>query len=110
MTPLDLPRVVPYRKMDSYLLNPIHPVGRSKAAYFARFGFTREDWSTAASALVGHGETNPVVETRHEAHGVLYAHRCTVETPDGRNPCIVTVWIHRHGEDVLSFVTAYPAE
>ncbi|MBV9734399.1 MAG: hypothetical protein JO209_00715 [Acidisphaera sp.] len=40
--------------------------------------------------------------------GIKYVVRCVLTTPDGRDPCVLSVWI----DDAVGrprFVTAYPA-
>ena len=51
--------VVPLEKIEDYLLNPGHPIGGSKAAFFRAFGFSREEWRLLAEALREHGRANP---------------------------------------------------
>jgi hypothetical protein len=46
--------VVPERKMALYLLNPAHPAGGSKAAFFLSFGFIVSEWQRLAGALLQH--------------------------------------------------------
>jgi hypothetical protein len=46
--------IVPERKVTEYLLNPSHPAGGSKAAFFLSFGFTRIAWQELAEALQRH--------------------------------------------------------
>ena len=50
-------------KILGYLLCASHPDGRTKAAFFARFGFTRQQWPTLARSLATHGANHPVAET-----------------------------------------------
>lgn len=54
---------VPEKKITHYLLNPAHPAGGSKAAFFLRFGFTAPEWSQLAHALLRHAGENEVVVT-----------------------------------------------
>ncbi|WP_409565099.1 DUF6883 domain-containing protein [Methylobacterium sp. J-090] len=39
--------------------------------------------------------------------GTKYVVRCNVETPDGRNPCILSVWNVLPGTTNALFITAY---
>lgn len=57
-----------------------------------------------------HPERNPIDEVRQDRWGVRTAFRCRVRTPDGRDPCIVSVWIVPPGREEAVFVTAYPAD
>ena len=110
MTPASLARrTVPRDKILEYLLNPEHPLGSPKARFFFARGFSIEEWQRLAAALNGHPARNPVEETIATAFGTKYVVRCKVETPDGRNPCIVTVWMQEQAEPAR-LVTAYPAE
>lgn len=40
--------IVEREKVADYLLNPEHRYGASKARFFARFGFSRENWKVLA--------------------------------------------------------------
>jgi len=64
--------VVPERKIVGYLLNPAHPAGGSKAAFFIRFGFSAADWSRLAEALLGQARANEIAEAEPTPHGTRY--------------------------------------
>jgi len=64
---------VPESKMISYLLNPAHPVGGSKAVFFLGFGFTAAEWQRLAWALRTHAIENEVLESEETRHGIRYA-------------------------------------
>jgi len=103
------PRTVPQAKLTDYLLNPAHPAGGPKATFFHAFGFSAERLDVMRAALAAHPDCNPVDEMHLDRWGTRYVVRCSVETPDGRNPCILTVWIVPPGQDQAQLVTAYPA-
>lgn len=96
--------------MTGYLLDPDHPVGGAKAAFFQGFGFSERAWPIFEAALTEHPHRNPVESVRRDRWGIRYAVRCTVRTPDGRDPCIVSVWIVPPDQEEAVFVTAYPAD
>lgn len=108
MSPVFPPRIVPPAKLTDYLLQPDHPVGASKAAFFQAFGFTLGQPEIMAAALVDHPERNPVSGVEAGTWGVKYTVRCHIRTPDGRDPCILSVWIVPPGSDLARLVTAYP--
>jgi hypothetical protein len=110
VSPAVPPRIVPPAKLTDYLLRPDHPVGGSKAAFFQAFGFTRERPAIMAAALVDHPERNPVSAVETGPWGVKYIVRCHLRTPDGRDPCILSVWIVTPGSALARLVTAYPNE
>ncbi len=91
-----------------YLLNQEHPRGKDKAAFFTRFGFSVAEWKVLAEALVTHAEAHEVSDTLHTAEGSHYVIEGELQTPDGRNPAIRTVWVIDTGSEIPRFVTAYP--
>lgn len=97
-------------KLTDYLLCFSHPDGGSKAEFFARFGFRVEDWQVLAEALRRHGADNDVVNTVDSAYGPRYAVDGPLETPDGRNPLVRTVWIIEKGSAGPRLITAHPLE
>ena len=100
---------VPQAKITDYLLNPDHEEGGPKSAFFRAFGFSAERVEEMAMALVDHPERKPAETARAGPWGAKYVVRCSVQTPDGRNPCILTVWMLPPGEESARPLTAYPA-
>lgn len=99
-----------------YLLHPAHPDGAPKAAFFARFGYTADNLTDFRMAVADHARDNDLLEKTPTGdlleqtptgYGMRYVVRCNLRTPDGRNPCIVTVWIDQ-GPEHARLVTAYP--
>ena len=97
-------------KLTDYLLCVGHPDGGSKAEFFTRFGFPVQDWEVLAEALRRHGAYCDVVNTVDSAHGTRYAVDGPLETPDGRNPLVRTVWIIEKGSATPRLITAHPLE
>jgi filamentous hemagglutinin len=95
------------KKVRDYLLNPQHPQNGGKAAFSTAFGFNRFSWSLLGSALAQHPKSHAVAAVSHSVHGVKYEVRCSVQSPDGRNPCITSMWIIEP-ELPPRLVTAYP--
>ena len=100
--------LVPRTKVLDYLLSAAHPVGRHKAVFFTRFGFTADDWSALASALMQHAADHDTAFTDESPFGTRYTVEGELDTPDGRTPIIRTVWFIETGEETPRFVTAYP--
>jgi hypothetical protein len=98
---------VEQKKVVEYLLNSSHAAGSSKAAFFERFGFTSRSWSLLADALLEHGRLRIVVDELETKFGIKYVVECSIDTPDGRNPCIRSVWVCEH-ERPPRLITAYP--
>jgi hypothetical protein len=99
---------VPEAKVTRYLLNPAHPAGGSKAAFFLRFGFTAGRWQQLAEALVRHARENEVVQSEQTRHGTRYAVDGSLPAPDGNLLQVRSAWYFDPGSDTPRFVTAHP--
>ncbi len=91
-----------------YLLSSTHPVGRTKAEFFAGLGYTREDWAVLAADLRTLAERTEATATATTAFGTKCEIRGEVVGPNNRRAGIVTAWIILVDEDFPRFVTAYP--
>ncbi len=98
---------VPRRKVVAYLLNPEHPDGWGKAAFFTRFGFSKQAWNTLAAALRKHVLENDVASVVKTTLGVRYVIEGPIEAPNGRTPNVRSVWF-QEGNLPPRLVTAYP--
>ncbi len=97
--------VVADRKVRDYLLAPAQP----KSIFFNAAGFRRAAWPALQGALKRHAETRAIATISTSPFGTKYVLQCGLETPDGRAPCVKTVWITHPGGIEPHFVTAYPA-
>ena len=106
--------IVEEKKLLGYLLNFEHDDGKDKAAFFVRFGFSRERWRELAEALKGHAIKNALVKTVESAFGTRYVVEGPMRAPDGRAPWVRTVWIVEAEEALREspprLVTAYPLQ
>ena len=99
---------VPERKITHYLLNPAHPAGGSKAAFFLRFGFTVAEWARLADALRQHARENDVVLVEETPHGTRHVVEGLLTAPDGRRLNVRAAWYIHPGSSAPQFVTAHP--
>ena len=95
-------------KITEYLLCSTHPDGGGKAKFFTRFGFRLESWDVFAQALREHGARHPVVKKVESAYGIRYTIDGEIETPDGRNPRVRTVWLTEGKTTIPRLITAHP--
>jgi len=100
--------VVPERKVVAYLLSFTHPDGKSKAAFFSRFGFTAEHWEELVDAFQRHAAENDVATTEDTPYGTSYIVEGRLHTPDGRDPAVRVVWFVEQGQEAPRLVTSYP--
>jgi hypothetical protein len=78
-------------KIIQYLLNPDHSIGAAKEKFFAAHGFSLAHRGALKEALLAHPRNNPVSGQFTNRYGTKYEVRCSLRTPDGRDPCIVSV-------------------
>ena len=97
-------------KIVDYLLNTEHPIGASKAHFFTHFGFSVDKWKSLADALLAHGQTGTVAQTRQTKHGPRYEVEGRLQTPAGRTPFIRSVWQLDDGAVAPRLITAYPLD
>jgi hypothetical protein len=95
-------------KITQYLLNPAHAQGAGKANFFTQFGFSPANWTELKRALLDHACANLVTAVKLISYGDLHEVSCSIKTPDGRNPCIISVWLIKLTDPNPIFVTAYP--
>lgn len=97
-------------KVTDYLLSTSSLYGRSKAKFFFGFGFRIEEWQIFSDALRLHGASHEVVKIEGTSYGTKYIIDGSLETPDGRNPYVRTIWQIDRESDSPRFVTAYPTD
>ncbi len=100
--------IVDESKVVDYLLSARHPDGRAKSAFFSAFGFRAQRWRTFARALRAHEGSGEVAGMSESGYGTRYSVDGVIETPDGRNPRIRTVWIIDSERGAPRLVTAHP--
>ncbi len=95
-------------KLVQYLLNPKHPKGGPKALFFSRFGFGLSNFEACSKALLTLACSGAVVEIEKTEFGKSYRVQGNLQTPDGRNPAINSIWMIDTGSTTPRFITAYP--
>lgn len=100
--------VIPSDKLRDYLLSRSHPLGRSKAAFFRRLGYTESDWAILERDLRSQHLTLDATELEPSSFGRKFLIRGAFVGPTGEGALLVSVWIIRTGENSPRFVTAYP--
>jgi hypothetical protein len=101
---------VPKSKIVGYLLSDSHAIGRHKAVFFKAVGFSEENWSEMATALLRHAAEYDIAKIEDSPFGMRYVVEGIMATPDGRTPWVRTIWFIDTGADAPRFVSAYPLE
>jgi hypothetical protein len=92
-------------KVTDYLFNEGHARGWAKGRFFERFGFRREDPEGLRQALLEHVRRNPAVLDRVSPYGERWMAFGPIQSPDGRNPVIGTVWQFDTATSYPRFIT-----
>lgn len=101
--------LIPTPKLRDYLLDLEHPVGRHKALYLARLGFSRRGWSALEAEIRSLIAREPAWAFPVGPHGQKLRVRGTIRGPWRHSGSLVTFWILETPESVPRFVTAYPS-
>jgi len=99
---------IPRAKLEDYLLNPAHPVGKHKAKVFeSALGFDQSSWELLEMAIRNELPYNEALSTKDDLYGRRYNVTITIKGPNGSEKEVITAWILKTGDDRPSFVTAY---
>jgi hypothetical protein len=111
---MDLPwrtnAIVPPEKLTAYLLSLTHPVGRSKARFFRKLGFTAANADRLQSELLRIAQSQPVTIEETTSFGRKYVIDGRLVGPGGDTEPVRTIWILESDQYVPRFITAYPRE
>ena len=84
-SPVRIGAVVPREKLEGYLLNPEHEIGRHKVRVFAAaLGIRRGDWEHLRDRLATGIVDAPITSVRETAWGRLYEAVVPLEGLNGR--------------------------
>lgn len=103
--------VVPREKLEGYLLNPQHEVGRHKARVFASaLGIHQRDWEYLRDRLEAAVVDASVSSVRETPWGELYEVLFAVEGLNRQTRRVMTVWLVAPDDEPPRLVTAYVGE
>lgn len=94
-------------KVRDYLLNPEHPDGGSKAAWFQSLGYARDHRHELASDLFALAATCEHFATVRTPFGVKYVVKGRIGCKSHRSASVLAVWIVE-ADRPPRLVTAYP--
>ena len=100
-------RAIAEAKLVHYLLDVAHPDVGSKARFFLRFNLGSDHPDVLRRVLMQHPLDHDVHSEQSSPYGERFVIRCSAPMPDGRAPCIRTVW-ELGSDGTPRFVTAFP--
>jgi len=101
--------IVEERKLSDYLLSEMHPVGRAKARYFRKLGFSNKNAKEFKDILLRIANSTPVSQQIDTTYGTKYIIKAEIPASSDKIYTLVTIWIIEKNEENPKFVTAYPA-
>ncbi|MDR2487587.1 MAG: LXG domain-containing protein [Clostridiales Family XIII bacterium] len=105
-TSLQLTRASIDRKLDTYLLDPLHPTGRTKAEWFRQaLGYERRNAADLAKQIIF--DERVAVPTELTEFGQKFSQMIPVTGANGRLIEVQFIWIRGH-DGVVKLVTAIP--
>lgn len=100
--------VIPRVKVEKYVLDPTHPVGKHKAVVFKSvLGFEQADWELMRDSIVAELPYHEAVPGKTDQYGTRYNVSVSITGPNGCTVDVLTAWIFESGNDYPSFVTAF---
>ena len=100
--------IIEAEKLCDYVLSFAHPVGRLKAAFFQRLGYSAENWEAFERSLRELILSQDVAEVEESQYGQKFIVEGTFTSSSGETVQTVTVWVILKGENMPRFITAYP--
>jgi len=100
--------IIDSAKLQDYVLSFAHPIGRFKAAYFQKLGYSAARWEVLERhlrKLVTAEEVSKIEEIRYGRKFIIEG---PLECPSGETVKVITVWVILKNEDIPRFVTVYP--
>lgn len=95
-------------KVRDYLLSPSHPIGRFKATFFERLGYSATEWERLRNDLLLVARTAEAFPGQESPFGQKYETRATLTGPGGRTAQVVAIWLVPSSEEIPKFITAFP--
>ena len=100
--------IIEAEKLRGYVLSFAHPVGRFKAAFFQRLGYSAENWEAFERSLRQLIISQDVTQVEESQYGQKFIVEGPFTGLSGETVQIVTVWVILKGESIPRFITAYP--
>jgi hypothetical protein len=99
--------VIPRIKVEGYVLDPTHPVGKHKGIVFkSALGFEQSDWEMLRNSIIAELPYHEAIQGTTDQYCTRYNVTMPITGPNGRTLDVTTAWKIETGKDYPSFVTA----
>lgn len=102
--------IIKKEKLTNYLLSLTHEEGKSKAKFFRMIGFNETNIEKLEQALLKIGQVNEVIDVdkKKEKYGIKYVMNGLIDSPNGKQYTVKTVWTIEAGSETPHLTTAHP--
>ena len=100
--------IIDQRKFLNYLLSPDSKDGAPKAKFLATFGYEKKNRRLLRRAVLEHLKLNDFATSRKTDYGRIFEVFGRLQTPDGRNPTVLIVWVIKRTENRPRLVSLVP--
>ncbi|MBM3119140.1 MAG: hypothetical protein FJ006_06235 [Chloroflexi bacterium] len=100
--------IIDAEKLHGYILSFVHPVGRFKAAFFQKLGYSAENWEAFEQHLRELILSHDVTGVEESPYGRKFVVEGAMTGPSGGTVQIVTIWVILKEESIPRLVMAYP--
>lgn len=97
-------------KILNYLLSETHPIGKSKAKFFRKYGFNENNFTDLKKALYDLLQNYDITDETASPYGIKYTVDGQIKTPSNKLLKIRTVWVAEKEQSEIYLVTAYPTK
>ncbi|HKY06511.1 MAG TPA: hypothetical protein VJQ56_16555 [Blastocatellia bacterium] len=98
---------IPRGKIEGYVLDPLHPVGKNKALVFKRaLGLNQSNWEILLKAIMDELPYHEAVIGKVDKYGQRYSVTIPITGPNGKAAQVITGWIVETGATYPSLATA----
>jgi hypothetical protein len=95
-------------KLETYCLNPVHPIGKTKAAtFYSKLGITTDNQFLLETALLKAAIEGEAEIHKSDIHGTQYDIELFMTTEKG-SCFVLSCWVVRPDEDFPRLTNAYP--
>jgi len=92
--------IIDSTKIKHYILSPTHPVGRFKAAFFKKMGYTQDNWRQLLEDIKRYHLTKEAEPIERIKYGQKYMIKGNIKGPNGKIVLLRSIWIILENEDV----------
>ena len=100
--------IIDENKIKEYILSDTHPVGRFKATYFHKLGYSNENWKDFEKDLRNQHLISDYSDYEEIEFGIKYKISKELKGPNGISDKITSIWIILKDESIPRFITAFP--